>query len=43
MIPSLKEVFKNVFLMRNEEKIKLYNYKSGIGFQPDYILYLQKR
>ena len=28
--------------MRNEEKIKLYNYKSGIGFQPDYILYLQK-
>ena len=42
MIPSLKEVFRNVFLMRNEEKIKLYNYKSGIGFQPDYILYLQK-
>ena len=42
MIPSLKEVFKNVFLLRNEEKIKLYNYQSGIGFQPDYILYLQK-
>jgi len=42
MVPSLKEVFKNVFLLRNEEKIKLYNYQSGIGFQPDYILYLQK-
>jgi len=42
MIPSLKEVFKNVFLLRNEEKIKLYDYQSGIGFQPDYILYLQK-
>ena len=41
-VPSLKEVFKNVFLLRNEEKIKLYNYQSGIGFQPDYILYLQK-
>ena len=42
MVPSLNEVFKNVFLLRNEEKIKLYNYQSGIGFQPDYILYLQK-
>ncbi len=42
MIPSLNDVFKNIFLLRNEEKIKLYNYQSGIGFQPDYILYLQK-
>ncbi len=42
MIPSLKEVFNNVFLLRNEEKIKLYDYQSGVGFQPDYILYLQK-
>ena len=38
----LNDKYKKVFLLRNEEKIKLYDYQSGKGFQPDYILYLQK-
>ena len=42
MMHLLNDKYKKVFLLRNEEKIKLYDYQSGKGFQPDYILYLQK-
>ena len=42
MMGLLNDKYKKVFLLRNEEKIKLYDYQSGKGFQPDYILYLQK-
>ena len=37
---KLKEIYKDVYLLRNEECIKIYNFSDGRGFQPDFILLL---
>jgi len=34
---------KNVFLLRNEEQYKIFDFKTGTGFQPDFILFLKDK
>lgn len=36
----LKDKFKNFFLIRNEKYLKVYDFETGKGFEPDFILIL---
>jgi type III restriction enzyme len=40
-IVNLKEKYKEVYLLRNEEQYKIYDFNTGKGFQPDFILFLK--
>ena len=41
-IDELKKHYKEVFLIRNERQLKIFNFKDGKGFEPDFLLYLIK-
>lgn len=38
---NLEKKYKEIFLLRNEEVYKIYDFKKGRGFQPDFILFLK--
>ena len=40
---ELKNVYDKIFLLRNERQCKIYAFEDGGGFEPDYILFLQKK
>jgi len=40
-IGNLKEKYKEVYLLRNEEQYKIFDFKTGQGFQPDFVLFLK--
>jgi type III restriction enzyme len=40
-IGNLKDKYADVYLLRNEEVYKIYDFKKGRGFQPDFILFLR--
>ncbi len=42
-ITNLKNKYDNVFLLRNEEVYKIYSFKNGKGFEPDYLLFLSNK
>jgi type III restriction enzyme len=42
-IINLKNKYKEVYLLRNEEQYKIYDFKTGKGFQPDFILFLKDK
>lgn len=42
-IINLQERYKEVYLLRNEEQYKIYDFKTGQGFQPDFILFLKDK
>lgn len=42
MYDQLKNKYDDVYLIRNERKLKLYSFKNGNRFEPDFILLLQK-
>ena len=37
-IINLKSKYKEVYLLRNEEQYKIYDFHTGQGFQPDFLL-----
>ncbi|MCC7574918.1 DEAD/DEAH box helicase family protein [Candidatus Woesearchaeota archaeon] len=39
-IRQLSKTHKNIFLIRNEREVKLYDFKKGRVFEPDFILFL---
>ncbi len=39
-VDELKKIYRDVYLLRNEEVYKIYNFKDGVGFQPDFLLFL---
>jgi len=41
-IENLQNKYKKVYLLRNEEQYKIYDFKTGQGFQPDFILFLKE-
>lgn len=41
-ISNLKEKYSEVYLLRNEEQYKIYDFNKGRGFQPDFILFLRE-
>lgn len=42
-VAELKKSFKKIYLVRNERQLKIYDFKTGRGFEPDYLLYLVDR
>ena len=40
-IDNLREKYKQVYLLRNEEVLKVYDFERGRGFQPDFLLFLE--
>lgn len=42
MYSKLSEKYDEVYLIRNERKLKLYSFKNGNRFEPDFLLLLQK-
>ncbi|MHA1541192.1 MAG: DEAD/DEAH box helicase family protein, partial [Alphaproteobacteria bacterium] len=40
---NLKEKYEKVYLLRNEEVYKIYNFENGAGFQPDFLLFLKSK
>jgi type III restriction enzyme len=42
-IGNLKEQYDEVYLLRNEEIYKIYDYKQGRGFEPDFLLFLKSK
>ena len=39
-IEELRKKYKKVYLVRNERQLKLFNFKDGQAFEPDYLLFL---
>ena len=42
-IVNLQGKYKEVYLLRNEEQYKIYDFGTGQGFQPDFILFLKNK
>ena len=42
-IINLQNKYKEVYLLRNEEQYKVFDFNTGIGFQPDFILFLKDK
>ena len=42
-IKNLEEKYEEVFILRNEEIYKIYDFDKGRGFQPDFILLLKDK
>lgn len=40
-IGNLRQKYNEVYLLRNEEVYKIYDFKQGRGFEPDFILFLK--
>ena len=41
-IGNLKSKYEEVYLLRNEEIYKIYDFERGRGFQPDFLLFLKR-
>ena len=37
---ELRKKFKKIYLFRNERQLKIYNFRDGRAFEPDYLLFL---
>ena len=42
IIPRLKRHYEDIYLVRNERKVKIYDFDQGRGFEPDFILFLRR-
>ncbi|GAG74959.1 unnamed protein product, partial [marine sediment metagenome] len=42
-IEELRKKFKEIYLVRNERQLKIFNFKDGQAFEPDYLLFLIKK
>jgi type III restriction enzyme len=42
-IGNLELKYKEIYLLRNEEVYKIYDFERGRGFQPDFILFLKTK
>lgn len=41
-VAELKKIYRKVWLVRNERAVKIYSFDDGAGFEPDYVLFLQR-
>ena len=41
--PKLKVKYDEVYLVRNEKDLKVYSFKSGKAFEPDYVMFLRRK
>lgn len=42
-IGNLKQEYEEIYLLRNEEVYKIYDFEYGRGFQPDFLLFLKTK
>ncbi len=42
-IGNLEEKYSEIYLLRNEEVYKIYDFKDGQGFAPDFLLFLKSK
>lgn len=42
-VMNLQNKYQEVYLLRNEEQYKIYDFNTGTGFQPDFILFLKDK
>jgi len=40
---NLEEKYTDIYLLRNEEVYKIYDFEKGRGFQPDFLLFLKEK
>jgi type III restriction enzyme len=40
---KLKKQYDEIYLIRNEQHFKVYNFEDGKGFAPDFVLFLKKK
>ncbi len=43
LIPSLENDYEKIYLVRNERLFHIYSFEDGERFEPDYVLFLQKK
>lgn len=41
--PRLREKYEEVYLLRNEHDLKLWDFDTGAAFEPDYVLLMRRR
>jgi type III restriction enzyme len=42
-VGNFENKYEKVFLLRNEEVYKIYDFEKGRGFQPDFLLFLKSQ
>lgn len=42
-VEELKKIYDKVYLVRNERELAIYSFDDGARFEPDYVLFLQKK
>ena len=42
-VDELKKIYDKIFLVRNEREFKIFSFEDGASFEPDYVLFLQKK
>ncbi|MDR0485771.1 MAG: DEAD/DEAH box helicase family protein [Elusimicrobiota bacterium] len=40
---ELKKIYEMIYLVRNERDFKIFNFDDGAAFEPDFVLFLQKK
>jgi type III restriction enzyme len=41
--PKLKTKYEEIYLVRNEREIKIYDFDNGDAFEPDFLLFMQQK
>lgn len=41
--PKLKLKYEEIYLVRNEREIKIYDFENGDAFEPDFLLFMQQK
>jgi len=42
-VDDLRKIYSKIYLVRNEREFHLYSFDDGERFEPDYVLFLQKK
>lgn len=43
MMPRLREKYMDIYLVRNEKDVKIYDFAEGRAFEPDFILFMRHK
>jgi type III restriction enzyme len=43
VMPKLREKYEEVYLVRNEKDLKIYDFETGEGTEPDFVLFMRRK
>ena len=43
VLELLKQKYTDIYLLRNEKLFKIYNFKDGSAFEPDFVLFMKEK